>query len=116
MSTRAQICVKSKRSKVYLYQHYDGYNIGEYLQKALKKKSAWSDASYLARIIFDTMTEDYHGEEYGYGISSSPFDNIAYDLVVNTDHQTVGNKDKHLSFTEFCELSEEELDEFCQHL
>jgi len=116
MSTRAQICVEDDHSKVYLYQHWDGDEIGESLQNALKKKWRWNDTPYLTRIIFDAMTETSHGEETGYGIASTPFGRVAYQLIVDTDNQTVTNKNKRLTFREFCELNKADLQEFCEHL
>lgn len=88
MGDRANIVVRDRyvkdpgdREAVVLYSHWGGYEMPETLRKALARRQRWDDESYLARIIFDTMTEGDHGSETGYGISTRMPDN-EYDLLV----------------------------------
>lgn len=92
MATRGNVIVKSKYSKVVLYQHWDGYNLKDKVIKALKEyPSRWDDVQYLAANIFREMIR---GEEHtgsGFGISSEVFDGDVF-VVVDVDKQTVNNQ------------------------
>lgn len=73
MGTRANIGIEQWGGKVvYLYTHWSGDSTPEMLRKALARRKRWDDPSYLARIIFDAMTEDDHGSETGFGIDALP--------------------------------------------
>lgn len=92
---------------VYLYTHWRGSEIYGILKKALAKKWRWDDPAYLTRIIFDVMTEGDHGEETGFGISTSVCDNEHTIIGVNCEKQQVsfedeaGNVKSFLSFEAF---------------
>lgn len=115
MGDRANVVVVpdgNPQQAVYLYTHWGGYALPERLQTALRKHWRWEDEAYLARIIFDTMTDGEHGKETGYGISACLGDNSYPLLVVDVLAQTVGlAKEQEFpvtyrtwSFTDFCEL------------
>lgn len=74
---------------IYLYSHWGGYDLGDTLSKALAREQRWDDGSYLARIIFDTMTEGDHGSETGFGIATYAPDNEYPYLVVDVARQRV---------------------------
>lgn len=121
MGDRGNIAIEQhdgKGGRVYLYTHWAGYRTPLTLQKALASsagRSRWSDGPYLARIIFDAMTDGAHGEETGFGISSYLTDNEYPILVVDPDAAVVkvesdGRCSSSLagrkwSFAEFCKLS-----------
>jgi len=85
MGDRANIIVREdeKDKGVVLYSHWEGTNLPAKLQAALAKKQRLDDHSYLTRIIFDTMTENCHGEETGYGISTFVIDGCKHILIVS---------------------------------
>jgi hypothetical protein len=121
MGDRANISVKQYRDseeRVYLYTHWGGTSIADALQAALNKRWRWRDPAYLTRIIFDSLTENDHGSETGYGISVRPPDNEHAILDVDCDAQTVtargalidhragtpGAAQAAWTFVEFCDL------------
>lgn len=90
MGDRGNIVVKQQDGgEVYLYTHWGGTGLANDLQIALAKRWRWNDPAYLTRIIFDVMTTGDHGEETGYGISTSPPDNEHPYLLVDTGEQKV---------------------------
>ena len=67
---------------VWLYSHWDGDNAIEDVRRALAKKWRWDDPEYLARIVFDEMT-DGRMDETGYGIGTKQHGDV--DRVVEID-------------------------------
>jgi|SRR5688500_2167492 len=97
MGDRANIVVKDGASKVYLYTHWSGFDLGDTLKEALERgEDRWNDGQYLTRIIFEEMIKEDLGSNTGYGISSVIGDG-GEDYVVDVDNQTVNGK----SFEEF---------------
>lgn len=81
MGDRANCVVLTEgQAPVYLYTHWGGCELLQTVQNAIKKEWRWDDPQYLARIIFDQMTENHHGQETGFGISSYEGDN-SHDLI-----------------------------------
>jgi len=130
MGTRSQVFMKT--SGVYLYQHWDGYNLPEEVQTALKRETRYNDEEFLSRIIFETMLSAgrYDGcsdtpedkertETLGYGIGTSQHGDIEWLVTVDTEKQEItinqGYDDLSQiwngSFKEFivAEMSEEKL-------
>ena len=91
MGDRANICMEYETGeKIYFYAHWQGSQLPEILQNALKRgKDRWGDESYLARIIFSEMIKDTILEETGYGISPYITDNGHPIIVVNCKRQMV---------------------------
>lgn len=90
MGDRGNIVIQEKPGKrVYLYTHWTGSGITETAKKALKRKERWNDPAYLARIVFDTLTEDAVSKETGFGISTGLCDNEYPILVIGVDTQWV---------------------------
>ena len=81
MGDRAQ--VKIKDTGVFLYTHWNGYRLVDDVKQALAREVRWDDPEYLARIIFDQMTEGSHGSETGHGISTSQHGDVG--LVIELD-------------------------------
>lgn len=96
---------------VYLYTHWGGSELPMTLQSALKKRWRWDDEQYLARIIFCEMVKGDETGETGYGISAVIGDGGKRVLKVDAATQTVTHvqSGKTWTFTEYCELSEDEL-------
>lgn len=91
MSTRAQVkIVQHRGGEVYLYQHSDGYDLPNTVRKALQRGvSRWDDPEYLARIIFNEMTEDDAKGTLGYGIGTEQHGDIEWLVIVDVPNQTV---------------------------
>ncbi len=87
MGDRANVVIRESwpedlgdKEAVFLYTHWGGYELPEVVRTALSMRWRWDDSPYLARVVFDTMT-NLAGEETGYGISTRIDDN-EYDLIV----------------------------------
>ena len=111
MGDRANCIVKQENGPdVWLYTHWIGSLLPSIVQSALARRMRWDDPAYLTRIIFDAMTEGQHGEETGFGISTSMQDNEHPLIFVNGGDQTVmfaeeGTKHiKSYSFEEYLAL------------
>lgn len=79
----------TKGGAVWLYTHWSGVAIPEIVQRALAKgKDRWTDPPYLARIIFDVLTEGDDGTT-GFGIDTSPGDNEHDYIVVDPFNKQV---------------------------
>jgi hypothetical protein len=75
---------------VYLYTHWAGDDLPETVRTALDRGEArWTDNQYLARIVFDEMLGDRHGEETGFGISAVLCDGARRIVDVDTAEQNV---------------------------
>ena len=106
MGDRAQVLVKD--TGVYLYTHWDSHKLQETVTRAIAKKWRWDDPEYLTRIIFDEMVKGYHGEETGYGISTSKHSDINLLITVNCEEQSVNVGDRvEFSFRELKEIYNE---------
>ncbi len=88
MGDRANIVVRDAwpedlgdKEAVFLYGHWSGTDMPELLRLALSAgRDRWSDPTYLARIVFQTMIGEDSGTT-GFGISTRLTDN-EYDLIV----------------------------------
>jgi hypothetical protein len=90
MTASAQVCIKNGNDEVYLYTHWGSAELPSLVARALARRQRWTDPEYLARIIFDTMTEGYHGEEMGFGIGLHRHGDLDYEpIVVDVKHRTV---------------------------
>lgn len=113
MGDRRNIIVGEGPGKpaVSLYTHWSGTEAPETLANALDRgRSRWGDTEYLARIIFDEMTKDAHGELTGYGIGVST-DGVnasceasKRDLIVNDNEQTVTTEYDTRTYEEFINI------------
>jgi hypothetical protein len=92
MGDRGNIVVrqgKTNRDDVWFYTHWSGYNIEDVAREALARRLRWDDTSYLARIVFDTLTKGEQGEETGFGISTGITDNEHDIVVIDVPNQRV---------------------------
>lgn len=93
MGDRGNIVVRqsadTNKGDVWFYTHWSGGEIVQTVTKALARKLRWEDPSYLARIVFDTLTKGDQGAETGFGISTQMQDNEHDILVVDVSHQVV---------------------------
>lgn len=109
---------------IFMYTHYSGHALPEILQTVLRHKVRWNDEPYLARMIFSAMIKDDVSGERGAGLSTYLCDYNYPILVVNSEEQTVSVADavdennnplstifKTYSFSEFCELNPETINE-----
>ncbi len=86
MGCRGQVQIKP--DNVFLYTHWGASVLPETVKVALSKKWRWDDSEYLARIIFDVMT-DGAKDETGFGIGAAQHNDIETLVVVDCDEQTV---------------------------
>jgi hypothetical protein len=124
MGDRVNIVVrcKSQDHQVFLYGHWSGFDAPAIVAKALARKQRWDDASYLTRIIFDTMSDGQHGGETGFGISSSCDDNEYPFIIVDCDDRAVlledgfdctrGPRTRVYSFEDYAALENPSWDSF----
>ena len=92
MGDRGNIVVRQgddKKDDVWFYTHRSGSKIGNTVKGALSKQWRWTDSSYLARIIFDSLTCGENGTETGFGISNRLQDNEHDIVVVDVPKQAV---------------------------
>jgi hypothetical protein len=88
--------------KIYFYTHWDGRNLPNTLQKALRRgEDRWNDEQYLARIIFCEMIQDDVLSNTGYGISTYEGDNQRSLLIVDIKKQEVQCGEHSWPFKEF---------------
>lgn len=83
---------EENRRAVFLYSHWGGHELPERVRQALDSgagRGRWADPAYLARIVFDAMQGDQHGEETGFGISTTPPDNEYDFIVLDADSECV---------------------------
>lgn len=89
MGDRANVAIKDGNNRVYLYTHWNGYELPETLRRALVKgEDRWGDPQYLARVVFCEMVGDNKGNT-GFGISAEIGDNSYPVIVVDCDAQEV---------------------------
>jgi hypothetical protein len=103
MGTRGQVHIKD--TDIYLYQHFDAYNLPEKIRKVIEEGKRLDDPEYLARIIFYEMIKDYKDQYAGFGIGSTQHDDIEYLVEINcaeeivTVHHFKGAEDIANTFT-----------------
>lgn len=112
MGTRAQVYFPE--TKIYLYQHYDGYNLPNTVRDALKRgKDRWDDPEYLARIVFCEMIRDDIDVTTGYGIDAAFHDDVEYLITLHTDTlriviNHINSHSDSLSFEEYINSTQTE--------
>jgi hypothetical protein len=111
MGDRANVRVQENHAGdgVYLYTHWCGTELPVTVQRALKRRLWWTDASYLARIVFCGMVAGVEEEETGYGISQNVGDGDDRILVLNVPEQVVRVGRRTYTFEEFVNLPEEQV-------
>lgn len=94
MGDRGNVAILDHRGQaVVLYTHWGGHKLPAIVKHALAKKARWDDPSYLARIIFDEMTDGQHGDETGFGIRANALDDNEYPvLVIDTAAQRISSR------------------------
>lgn len=83
MGDRANVVIyEGPKNVVFLYTHWTGSTLPKVLKAALQRgRERWSDAPYLARIVFCEMVRGEELTTTGYGIATTPCDN-EYPLLV----------------------------------
>jgi hypothetical protein len=91
MGDRANVAILDYRGQaVVLYTHWNGVELPVTVKAALRTKDRWGDSSYLARIIFDEMTDGQKGGATGFGILANRLDDNEYPiLVIDTRSQRI---------------------------
>ena len=99
---------KDEESPVVLYTHWGAKDMLSNLKTVLKRKTRWSDAAYLSRMIFCKMVEGDERGDTGYGIMTNNVNDAEQEIVVDCDRQEIivkGN-DNNKTYT-FSELAEQ---------
>lgn len=112
MGDRANIIVDSGRTgRVCLYTHWNGTELPNVLRAALKRgKGRWSDAQYLARIIFCEMVKDDVLGLTGFGISQGLWDGRDKVITVYVTEQKIRINDRPpVSFEDFINLPDDSI-------
>lgn len=90
MGDRSNIVVKQHDgSRVWLYGHWMGEDSINVVRDTLAQRERWSDAPYLARMLFARMTQGNPDSTTGYGISTYMCDNEYPVIVLDPETQTV---------------------------
>lgn len=89
MGDRSNIVIKQHDgTRVWLYGHWMGEDSINVVRDTLAQRERWNDAPYLARMLFDRMTQGHTGST-GYGISTYMCDNEYPVIVLDPETQTV---------------------------
>ncbi len=68
---------------VYLYTHWDGWQLPHIVAQALDRgRDRWDDAQYLARIIFCQMLDGDTDSSTGYGITARLWDHSSDPTII----------------------------------
>lgn len=94
MGDRGNIVIRptadTNQEDIWLYTHWSGSDLAEILARAMARRQRWTDAAYLARIIFCEMIgKDGLDKETGFGIATYQCDNEHDRLVVDVTNQTI---------------------------
>ena len=90
MGDRSNIVVKQHDgSRVWLYGHWMGEDSINIVRDVLSQRERWSDAPYLARMLFARMIQGSPDSSTGYGISTYMCDNEYPVIVLDPETQTV---------------------------
>lgn len=81
MGDRAQVHFVD--TGVWLYTHWDAYELIETVQRALARKLRWTDTEYLARIVFCEMCKGDYDGEMGYGIGRGQHSDVYRVVEIN---------------------------------
>ena len=87
MGDRAQVHIAD--TGVWLYAHWNAYNLIETVQRALAKRWRWTDPEYLARIVFCEMCREEPLAELGYGIGRGQHGDVHRVVEIECKEQTV---------------------------
>ena len=94
MGDRSNIVIEQgDGSRVWLYGHWMGEDSINVVRDTLAHRERWSDAPYLARMLFNRMTRGSELGDTGYGISTSMCDNEYPIIVLDPATQTVKLED-----------------------
>lgn len=93
MGDRGNIHVQThggREGGVWFYTHWSGSDLPQIVANGLDRgRSRWDDPPYLARILFDQLTDGQQGNEIGYGIDTEPGDNQHPFVLVDCAAKTV---------------------------
>ncbi len=112
MGDRAMAEIKTDDGSLYVYTHWDGYELPENAKQAIKfAKDRWNDSAYAVRIIVDQLTKGGRDQETGYGLMLQPKAEDAYNNdnpsvvidLVNKQLTIFRDGTGNLSFQEVCE-------------
>ncbi len=104
----ANILIKSDNDTIclYLYSHWDCYNLPSVLQSALVRgKDRANDFQYITRVIFTEMTKGNVMGLTGYGITTEVYDNERDIITFNTDNLTITIGEQSFSLNDYIKLT-----------
>ena len=92
MGMRRNIALQygTEKPEIYLYTHWDAQTLHTTLAFSLDRaRERWSDASYLARVIFTDMTKSAGDDLTGYGLAPYEMDEEYPTITVHLENKTV---------------------------
>lgn len=96
-------------ASIHIYTHWGGYRAPLTLRDGLiRGRPRWSDAPYLARIIFGEFVKDDVLGELGYGLSPRFTDTEYAPLICDLGAQTVTVGQRAYSFREYVQLADDD--------
>ncbi len=73
MGDRAMAEIKTQGGSLYVYSHWDGFDLPERSKEAIRvAKPRWDDYPYGTRIIVDQLTKEGRDKETGLGLMLAP--------------------------------------------
>jgi hypothetical protein len=79
------VVVQPDNSRIWLYGHWLGEDNYRVVGEVLSQRLRWGDHAYLARMLFDKMTEGALDKETGFGISTAMCDNEHFIIALQPD-------------------------------
>ena len=113
MGDRANVHIKDaygETNGVYLYTHYEGYELPLIVRDALERgRGRWDDDPYLARIIFCEMVKGDEMELTGFGISAAEMDKNFETIHIDCKEGTVSFGDQSWKIEEYVKLNKDQI-------
>jgi len=94
MGDRGQVWIHEDNHDIWLYTHWNAYQLEEKVKKSLSYNRRWNDAEYLTRIIFQEMIRDHFDPFTGYGIGNSLHGDVYRVIDIDVDKQEIKVLDK----------------------
>ncbi len=110
MGDRAMAEIRTEEGSLYVYTHWEGWNLPDRAREAIKfAKGRWTDTPYAMRILVDQLTKNSRDELTGSGLLFSPNAEDEYNgdkpsVIINLEELTLkvirDRKEQVFSFKE----------------
>lgn len=83
MGDRGNIAIHYRNDQeVFFYAHWHGHALPTIVRDALARRERWTDADYLARIVFCTMVKGNEEDSQGFGIGTGAAGDGEHPIIV----------------------------------